>query len=310
MEHPVIESTDLKMTSGSSSARMPSWKERENNKKRERRRRAIAGKIFHGLRMYGNYRLPKHCDNNEVLKALCDEAGWTVELDGTTYRKGCKPPKRMDINGGTTSISPSSSFQPSPTSPSSYVPPPLPNGTGSLIPWLKNLSSSNKFPHINIHGGSISAPVTSPLNSPRIMTNNWDQTSFLVHSSTPPSPTRVTQILPNSDNWLSGVQPISPTFSFVSSNPFEFKDAVNVGSGSGRMWTPAGQSGTCSPVVHASDVRMADVISDEFAFGCNMKGVGVGVGHDGLVKPWEGEMIHEECGSDDLELTLGFSKTR
>lgn len=72
------------MTSGT---RMPTWKERENNKKRERRRRAIAAKIYAGLRMYGNYKLPKHCDNNEVLKALCNEAGWTVEEDGTTYRK-------------------------------------------------------------------------------------------------------------------------------------------------------------------------------------------------------------------------------
>lgn len=72
------------MTSGT---RMPTWKERENNKRRERRRRAIAAKIFAGLRMYGNYQLPKHCDNNEVLKALCNEAGWTVEPDGTTYRK-------------------------------------------------------------------------------------------------------------------------------------------------------------------------------------------------------------------------------
>ena len=72
------------MTSGT---RMPTWKERENNKRRERRRRAIAAKIYSGLRMYGNYKLPKHCDNNEVLKALCNEAGWTVEEDGTTYRK-------------------------------------------------------------------------------------------------------------------------------------------------------------------------------------------------------------------------------
>lgn len=72
------------MTSGT---RQPTWKERENNKRRERRRRAIAAKIFSGLRMYGNYKLPKHCDNNEVLKALCNEAGWIVEPDGTTYRK-------------------------------------------------------------------------------------------------------------------------------------------------------------------------------------------------------------------------------
>ncbi|GAB4831471.1 hypothetical protein Ancab_005488 [Ancistrocladus abbreviatus] len=69
-------------------ARVPTWRERENNKRRERRRRAIAAKIYTGLRMYGNYKLPKHCDNNEVLKAVCKEAGWIVEEDGTTYRKG------------------------------------------------------------------------------------------------------------------------------------------------------------------------------------------------------------------------------
>lgn len=72
---------------GGSSGRLPTWKERENNKRRERRRRAIAAKIFSGLRAQGNYKLPKHCDNNEVLKALCAEAGWIVEEDGTTYRK-------------------------------------------------------------------------------------------------------------------------------------------------------------------------------------------------------------------------------
>lgn len=66
--------------------RLPTWKERENNKRRERRRRAIAAKIFAGLRAFGNYKLPKHCDNNEVLKAVCKEAGWIVEADGTTYR--------------------------------------------------------------------------------------------------------------------------------------------------------------------------------------------------------------------------------
>lgn len=76
---------------------MPTWKERENNKKRERRRRAIAAKIYSGLRMYGNYKLPKHCDNNEVLKALCNEAGWTVEEDGTTYRKVIIPSEFISI---------------------------------------------------------------------------------------------------------------------------------------------------------------------------------------------------------------------
>lgn len=71
----------------SSGRRKPSWRERENNRRRERRRRAIAAKIYSGLRAQGNYNLPKHCDNNEVLKALCAEAGWIVEADGTTYRK-------------------------------------------------------------------------------------------------------------------------------------------------------------------------------------------------------------------------------
>lgn len=67
--------------------RMPSARERENNKRRERRRRAIAAKIFAGLRTHGNYCLPKHADHNEVLKALCHEAGWQVEEDGTIFRK-------------------------------------------------------------------------------------------------------------------------------------------------------------------------------------------------------------------------------
>ena len=70
------------------------------------------------------------------------------------------------------------------------------------------------------------------------------------------------------------------------------------------MWTP-GQSGTCSPVV-PGDVHMSDGASDEFAFGSSSSG-----NHPmTLVKPWEGERIHEECGSDELELTLGSLKTR
>ncbi|XP_030971791.1 BES1/BZR1 homolog protein 4-like isoform X2 [Quercus lobata] len=327
------------MTSGT---RMPTWKERENNKRRERRRRAIAAKIYAGLRMYGNYKLPKHCDNNEVLKALCNEAGWTVEEDGTTYRKGCKPVDRMDIMGGSTSASPCSSYQPSPCA--SYNPSPgsssfpspvssryAANAKGnadadSLIPWLKNLSSSSssassKLPyHLNVHGGSISAPVTPPLSSPTARTprtkNDWDDPtvapswagqhySFLP-SSTPPSPGR--QGLPDS-RWLAGIQipqsgPSSPTFSLVSPNPFGFMEEAFSGGGS-RMWTP-GQSGTCSPAIpagidHTSDVPMSDGIAAEFAFGSNTTG---------LVKPWEGERIHEECVSDDLELTLGSSRAR
>lgn len=153
------------MTSGT---RAPTIRERENNKRRERKRRAIAARIFSGLRQFGNYKLPKHCDNNEVLKALCLEAGWTVEEDGTTYKKGCKPlPDRVDACMSATT-SPASSYQP-------------PDGL-SLIPWLKGLSSppggvpatsgvnrSSGMPPLQImRGGTCSAPVTPPLSSPRL----------------------------------------------------------------------------------------------------------------------------------------------
>lgn len=87
-------------TSASGGRRKPSWRERENNRRRERRRRAIAAKIYAGLRAQGNYNLPKHCDNNEVLKALCSEAGWIVEPDGTTYRKVSSfllPPQSLSL---------------------------------------------------------------------------------------------------------------------------------------------------------------------------------------------------------------------
>lgn len=326
----------------------------------------MAAKIFAGLRMYGNYKLPKHCDNNEVLKALCGEAGWTVEEDGTTYRKGCKPVERMDV-GASGSASPCLSYQPSPCL--SYNPSPVSssfaspasssyisnaaningsianiNGTAdanSLIPWLKNLSSASSsasskaaaqqqtqsLRHLYIHGGSISAPVTPPLSSPTVGSpkRDWDESnappswppnygSFHQPSSTPQSPGR--HLVPDS-RWLSGLQlptgeTLSPTFSLVSSNPFGFfKDEAMVGGGSSRMWTP-GQSGTCSPAMPGvscanTDVQMPDRVSDEFAFGSSSNG---NIPITGLVKAWEGERIHEECGSDDLELTLGTSRTR
>ncbi|RRT36285.1 hypothetical protein B296_00048183 [Ensete ventricosum] len=190
-----------------SETRMPTWRERENNRQRERRRRAIPANIYSGLRAYGNYKLPKHCDNNEVLKALCDEAGWTVDPDGTTYRK------------------------------------------------------------------------------------------------------------------IETASPLSPTFSLVSSNPFELS-----GGGFSRMLTPGqngtsspvmpgivwmpGQGGTSSPVMpgipHNIDVQMSNGITDEFAFGSS----GNGNNMRGPVKPWDGERIHEECRPDDLWLTLASSRNR
>ncbi|VFQ97583.1 unnamed protein product [Cuscuta campestris] len=286
-----------------SGCRMPTWRERENNKRRERRRRAIAAKIFAGLRLYGNYRLPKHCDNNEVLKALCHEAGWTVEPDGTTYRKGCKPvEKSMDFIGCSILPSPCSSYQPSPCT--SYNPSPSsssfhsspasssyhhapPNynvnleGNSSLIPWLKNLSSSSssKFPHYYFHGGggSISAPITPPTSSPTSRT----PTRYNYYSNFVPSPSLIH----------------SPTHSLLSHNP----TGSTARPFRPRVSTPGQMSRTCSPVVvTCSDVPMGDVVRDESVFGTTM----------GLVKPWEGERIHEECGPDELELTLGSSKTR
>ncbi|CAA7410219.1 unnamed protein product [Spirodela intermedia] len=264
------------MTSGS---RLPTWKERENNKRRERRRRAIAAKIYGGLRMYGNYNLPKHCDNNEVLKALCAEAGWTVEADGTTYREGRKP--TGNTVACSTSPSPcSSSYQPSPAS--SYD-----ADANSLIPWLRNLSSASSSSssaaaaatsraalrhHLFIHGGSISAPVTPPISSPTArsprMKMEWDCPSAPPPWAAPPG---------------GGGAPSSSTFSLVSShNPFRF-----FGGGDA---TPGG----------GADIAMAEAVG-EFAFG--------GEG-EGVVKAWEGERIHAECLAEDLELTLGNSRTR
>ncbi|KAF2324519.1 hypothetical protein GH714_015015 [Hevea brasiliensis] len=132
--------------------RKPSWRERENNRRRERRRRAIAAKIFTGLRAQGNYNLPKHCDNNEVLKALCTEAGWVVEDDGTTYRKGCKPPP-IDFVGTSARITPYSSQNPSPLS--SSFPSPIPSyqvsPSSSSFPSpsrVENIAPSNLLPFL------------------------------------------------------------------------------------------------------------------------------------------------------------------
>ncbi|XVE62081.1 hypothetical protein DITRI_Ditri06bG0090700 [Diplodiscus trichospermus] len=67
--------------------RFPTEKERQKNKQRESRRRSVAQKIFAGLKEHGGYKLPKHTDTNDLLKALCEEAGWHVEEDGTIYKK-------------------------------------------------------------------------------------------------------------------------------------------------------------------------------------------------------------------------------
>ena len=57
--------------------------EREQLEEKE----SIGVKIYFGLRAQGNYNLTKRYNNNEVLKALYAEAGWTDEEDETTYCK-------------------------------------------------------------------------------------------------------------------------------------------------------------------------------------------------------------------------------
>uniref|UniRef100_A0A0E0BYT0 Protein BZR1 homolog n=1 Tax=Oryza meridionalis TaxID=40149 RepID=A0A0E0BYT0_9ORYZ len=242
-----------------------------------------------------------------------------------------QPSPRASYNASPTS----SSFPSGASSPFLPHPNNMANGVDGnpILPWLKTLSTSPaskkhpQLPPLLIHGGSISAPVTPPLGSPTARTprmkTDWDESNVqptwtgsnspCVVNSTPPSPGRT--MLPD-PAWLAGIQisstsPSSPTFSLVSSNPFSvFKDAIPVGNNSSRMCTP-GQSGTCSPAIPGMaphpDIHMMDAVSDEFAFGSSTNG-----GHQaaGLVRAWEGERIHEDSGSDDLELTLGSSRTR
>nr|GEW42986.1 protein brassinazole-resistant 2-like [Tanacetum cinerariifolium] len=67
--------------------RFPSDQERLKNRERERNRRVVARNIFSGSRAFGNYRLHKNADTIDLLKALCYEAGWHVEQDGTIHKK-------------------------------------------------------------------------------------------------------------------------------------------------------------------------------------------------------------------------------
>ncbi|CAF1911362.1 unnamed protein product [Brassica napus] len=94
-------------TSTAAARRKPSWRERENNRRRERRRRVVAAKIYAGLRAPKFlHNLPKHCDNNEVLKPLCCEAGWVVDEDGTTYRKKFAQQQKQPFSGSMVPASP------------------------------------------------------------------------------------------------------------------------------------------------------------------------------------------------------------
>ncbi|CAO2834285.1 unnamed protein product [Amaranthus hypochondriacus] len=298
---------------GGSSRRKPSWRERENNRRRERRRRAIAAKIFAGLRAQGNYNLPKHCDNNEVLKALCAEAGWIVEPDGTTYRKGMKPPPPEIIasfnhfNGGSSSHSqlsstfqsPFQSYQPSPSSSAPQSPTRNDMNSFSQNHPFSFLCNSINLPPLRI---SNSAPVTPLLSSPTSKTAaapkqvfnleaaNDSMTSFnypLFAASAPSSPTRRRNFTP-------------PTIPECDES-----DCSNVDSGQWisfqRFSRPPIPTSPTFNLVRPMVQKMSlnDAIEDRARVEAeNVK-----------VTPWEGERIHD-VGMDDLELTLGSGVAR
>ncbi|XP_059623717.1 BES1/BZR1 homolog protein 2-like [Cornus florida] len=317
------------MTAGGSSGRLPTWKERENNKRRERKRRAIAAKIYAGLRAQGNFKLPKHCDNNEVLKALCVEAGWVVQEDGTTYRKGCNPPP-AEIAGTSTNISTAcSSLQPSPTS--SSFPSPVPsyhaspssssfpspsrfdgNPSSYILPFLQNLASiPTSLPPLRI---SNSAPVTPPLSSPTSRGSkpkpDWESLyngslhSFchpLFAASAPASPTRRHHLapatIPECDESDVSAVDSDQWVSFQTTAP------------------PAAPSSPTfnlvNPLAKQSSIRDAVEGHGELGWGAAAKRGRCSEFEfeSGTVKAWEGERIHE-IGVDDLELTLGNGKAR
>ncbi|XP_047317452.1 BES1/BZR1 homolog protein 2-like [Impatiens glandulifera] len=309
------------MTADGGSGRLPTCKERENNKRRERRRRAIAAKIFSGLRAQANFKLPKHCDNNEVLKALCSEAGWIVEEDGTTYRKGCKPPP-ISMENNIMGSSACSSLQPSPTSSSfrspipsynpsptsSSFPSPTRNNDSYILPFLQNLASiPSSLTPLRI---SNSAPVTPPISSPtskgskqrpvwESLSNN-DSLNSLRHPfyavSAPSSPKRSRHrappmTIPECDELDASVLDSVRWVKFQTMPPPVFD------SPSSPMFN-LGKPPAHPTVQHDDDggqQKKGYYYSSDFKFE-NIK-----------LKAWEGERIHE-IGAADLELTLGSNK--
>lgn len=260
--------------------RLPNWKERENNKKRERRRRAIAAKIFTGLRLYGNYKLPKHCDNNEVLKALCAEAGWVVEEDGSAYRKGMKPSEC--VNGVS---SPVEGNNPCGLSVGGGA------ENGSLIPWLKDLGSGG-LPNNGLQRLCSSAPVTPPLSSPTTIRcsipynikSEWDKDTSdgfqggLLNSAAPWT------MQPHQSAFFSfncQVDPGPPLGLFTEhvSGTSAYHDRINTkAEGTG--------ADSCSQISSENNLAQQMTV---------MSGLSA----------WKGEKIHDLVRDDDLELTLG-----
>ncbi|KAF7817559.1 protein BRASSINAZOLE-RESISTANT 1-like [Senna tora] len=307
-------------TSAATSRRKPSWRERENNRRRERRRRAIAAKIYTGLRAQGNYNLPKHCDNNEVLKALCAEAGWTVEDDGTTYRKGCKPPP-ADTAGTSTRNTPFSSQNPSPFS-SSFPSPihsyqvspssssfPSPsrldgsNNASNLIPYIRNYVIPASLPPLRI---SNSAPVTPPLSSPTSRNSKpipiWES---IVKES----------MASFSHPFFAASAPASPTHRHLyTPATIPECDESNTSTIESGQWmnfqafAASASAAPTSPTFNLTKTVVQHTLPDN-AMAVQEMGKGTEANFGVQVKPWVGEKIHE-VGLDDLELTLGSGKAR
>ncbi|XP_073123399.1 protein BZR1 homolog 1-like [Henckelia pumila] len=311
---------------GSSTGRLPTWKERENNKRRERKRRAIAAKIFAGLRAQGNFKLPKHCDNNEVLKALCAEAGWLVEEDGTTYRKGSNrpvseaslppmimslPPSIQPSPNSSAFPSPAPSYHASPTT-SSFPSPSRCDGysTSYNLPIIRKLSSfSSSLPPLRI---SSSAPITPPLSSPTRNSKpkpHWGSIpnaplNSLFHpffaASAPSSPKRPRRFTP---------VPIP------EGDESEFSPA-NAACWVSFQTAPASAPplsptyNLVKPVAHPHSLQDTFDGCGEYRWRSATAKRSCGPELEfskGTVKAWEGEIIHD-VGMDDLELTLGSRK--
>ncbi|KAL2456507.1 protein BZR1-like protein 2-like [Forsythia ovata] len=80
--------------------------EKERTKMRERQRRSITTKIFHGLRQHGGYRLSPRADINQVLRHLAQEAGWGISVCPLCGggRKGATPTPTSSFMGANTAI--------------------------------------------------------------------------------------------------------------------------------------------------------------------------------------------------------------
>ncbi|KAF8670526.1 hypothetical protein HU200_050547 [Digitaria exilis] len=306
--------------------------ERENNRWRERYRRSIASKIYAGLRAYGRYALPRLCDSNIVLRALCHEAGWIVEPDGTTYRKGDAPPPSSPVRGSggrSAPATPTLSLPVSPTAVNGGLTPSsnitlgaAGSGSSGLPVWFKKLATGSMFP--NFGTGSSKSPVT-PLppqmkgSPPEHKLTHW--TNPAAAAAIPPTSPIGSGGAGDPVRMLAGIQistaaagknnapPPPPAAGSSPAPALGLRLGLgqrSSGGGPPRASAPASPRGnggggrTSSPApVARRRRRQGDddeemEAAGEFAFG------------------WEGEVSMEITDDEEeaLELTLGNSKTR